>query len=82
VIVIADVTISQVIEYADKIGLVAVLFLILVGGKKGWWVFGWHYEEQVERTNLVREEKDAWRETALIASNVATDAFRVLRKKP
>ena len=71
----------EVLNYSDKIGTIALLFFAFVGLHRRWWVPGWMYKSTVERCEKISEEKDAWRETALKASNVATDAFAELRRR-
>jgi len=45
-------------------GTLVLALLILYGGWKRWWVFGWHYNEVVK-------EKDEWKEVALRGTKVA-----------
>lgn len=39
-------------------GMVALLLLILIGGNRGWWVFGWQYRAK-------DKEGEEWKELAL-----------------
>lgn len=45
-------------------GTLVLSLLILFGGWKRWWVFGWHYRETVE-------EKNEWKEAALRGTAIA-----------
>lgn len=53
--------------------LAALLGFILYGGfkEKPWWVFGWTYRDLLSRHDRLRQEKDAWRDSALAAGNVS-----------
>ena len=77
----AEVTITDILDYADKLGTITLLIVILVGGFKRWWVFGWAYQSALARYEKLEDERDAWRTTALNASNVAADAFNDLRRR-
>lgn len=39
-------------------GVVALLLLILIGGNRGWWVFGWQYQAMLK-------EAEEWKEIGL-----------------
>lgn len=45
-------------------GTLVLALVILFGGWKRWWVFGWHYRETVE-------EKNEWKEIALRGTKIA-----------
>lgn len=45
-------------------GALVTLVLILYGGRKKWWVFGWQY------TDLVRD-RDEWKTAALRGTHIA-----------
>lgn len=50
--------------FADKVGVVALLIFILFSGMKRWWVFGWTYKEE-------RERSQEWRDLALTGTRIA-----------
>lgn len=75
-------TVVQIFNYADKLGVVVVLLIILLGGVRKWWVFGWVHQAEVERNKQLEDAIDAWRETAFKATGVADDAFSELRRRP
>lgn len=54
------------------LGTLVLSLLILFGGWKRWWVFGWHYAE-------VAKEKDEWKEAALRGTKIAEAVATVLR---
>ena len=70
----SDVGIVEITKYANSLSVVAVLALIIVGGFKRWWVFGWHYT-QVER------EKNDWRELALKGTSLAEELTEAHRQR-
>lgn len=47
--------------------MIGLLATILVGGSRGWWVFGRTYDE-------MRDERDAWRAVALNAQGMTDKA--------
>lgn len=53
-------------------GTLVLSLLILFGGWKRWWVFGWHYSE-------VAKERDEWKEAALRGTKIAETVTEVLR---
>lgn len=77
------------LDYLSKAGVITLLILIVYGGYRKWWVFGWvleSYEIRLnklqEDCNLITEEKDAWRDTALKGANIATQAFEEAKRMP
>jgi len=64
----------ELLTALSDLGIVAILILILIAGARGWWVFGWHYEE-------VARERDAWREIALSTTNLAEKAIERLERR-
>jgi len=67
------------LDYVSKASVVVILILIIYGGYRRWWVFGWHYKELQDRFRKMENEKNAWRRTALHGAKIATDAFDALR---
>lgn len=51
-------------------GWIVGLLIILWGGMKKWWVFGWQYRECVE-------EKNEWKTAALQSTQIAEAAASV-----
>ncbi len=80
----------ELVDLAGKLsgaGLATVLILILIGGWKGLWVFGW--VQMRERTMLEQQrdqlfkERDEWKTLALRATataDKAVDHAAVLQK--
>jgi hypothetical protein len=64
----------EILSVLREIGMATLLLLILIGGNRGWWVFGWHYRE-------VAQERDAWREIALSTTNLAERAIERLERR-
>jgi hypothetical protein len=56
------------------LGLLAFLLVAVVwGGRKGWWVFGWVYEQKVK-------ESDEWKSLALSGTRAAESGVRTIEK--
>lgn len=56
-------------------GVVAVLLILIVGGIKKWWVFGWQYRE-IEKSNA------RWMELALRSTNLAESIDAIKQQRP
>lgn len=63
--------ITEVLNIIPKIGVAALLIIIIYGGFRQWWVFSWTYNELLSRHEKLREDRDRWQEIALRASNLA-----------
>lgn len=66
-------TIGEILSYANDLTIVAVLVVIIYGGHKRWWVFGWQYTESERRSN-------EWRELALNGTRAARQAVDLASK--
>lgn len=68
----------QVTRVVSDLGLVGLLLVILFGGIKQWWVFGWTYDQ-------ARRERDEWKTMALSGTTLAegglTLAERAVRRR-
>lgn len=51
------------LDYVSRAGVVVILIIILYGGWKKWWVFGWQYRECVD-------EKNEWKQAALRSTHI------------
>lgn len=51
-------TVTSVLDLITKGGLVGFLLLVLVGGQRQWWVFGWQYQDRTKEMN-------EWKQIAL-----------------
>lgn len=67
-----DPTIT-VIDYISRGGFIALLLVIMWGGVKRWWVFGWQYEE-------CREEAREWKDVALRSQHIANTSASIGEK--
>lgn len=56
-------------------GVTALLILIIVGGWKRWWVFGWQYKA-VEESNI------RWMELALKSVNLTESLDEINKRQP
>lgn len=56
-------------------GVVAILLVILIGGVKKWWVFGWQYRA-IEKSNA------RWMELALRSTNLAENVEKMRQQEP
>lgn len=72
---------STIFDYIQSGGLVGLFIIILWGGIKKWWVFGWQYNELRERLAKLEVEKDGWKELALRSANLAESLQEVSKAK-
>jgi hypothetical protein len=56
-------------------GVVAVLLIMIIGGVKKWWVFGWQYRA-IEESNI------RWMELALRSTNLSESLDDINRRQP
>lgn len=52
------VTLGDVVKTIGDLGVIGLLIVLLWGGIKKWWVFGWAYDQIVI-------DRDEWKEMAL-----------------
>lgn len=55
---------NTIFSVLDKGGVLALLILILFSGVRKWWVFGWVYREEKERSA-------EWKDLALSGTRIA-----------
>lgn len=67
-----DPTLS-VLDYISKAGFIGLLLVIIYGGMKQWWVFGWLYKQE-------RDEKEEWKNVALRSQHIATASTNIGEK--
>lgn len=54
-------------------GTLVLTLLILYGGRRKWWVFGWYAQE-------VAKERDEWKEAALRGTRIAEVVVTALKE--
>lgn len=69
-VVFADV--QDPVTIVQTGGVVGVLLVILWGGVRKWWVFGWRYTE-------LEKERDEWKALALRSTNLAESLSELRR---
>jgi len=67
-----------VIRAFTDLGTVGLLIGVLIGGHKGWWIFGPLHDRIV--TDLV-EQRNFWREQALRSTSLSERAVEVVTKR-
>lgn len=60
--------------------LVFLILVVVLGGVKKWWVFGWLYQEKVVEIKAAADRADRWERAALRAAGVNEDALVTTRK--
>lgn len=64
-------SIEEISRLVNDGGIVALLIIVLFGGIRRWWVFGWVFQDLDTRHITLREEKNEWKELALHSTNLA-----------
>lgn len=69
---------SEAWQFISQGGLGALAFVLLLGGAKRWWVFGWQAAQ-------LEKERDEWKDLALRllgATERTADALIATRRRP
>lgn len=77
----SNIDLGNFLDYISRASVIVFLIVVIYGGYKRWWVFGWVWKDLDQRCDDIAKEKDAWRETALESSKVATKAFREFERR-
>jgi hypothetical protein len=75
------VTLVELWAYVRDGGMVAVLFLILLGGWKRYWVFGWYAVELRERIVDLEQRLERATRVAETGTAAADRATRVVERR-
>lgn len=76
----ADPGLADILKYISQGGVLGILVIILLGGYRKWWVFGWQYKESEQRTSKAEHERDDWRDIALHGTNIAEQTVDLFRR--
>lgn len=60
----------KVIGLIQTLGVTGILLVILVGGARKWWVFGWQYDAKCK-------ECDEWKSAAKSSTSAAEEAVKI-----
>jgi len=74
-------TLSELWAYVRDGGMIAVLFLILIGGWRRYWVFGWYAEELAKRINQLEDRLERATRVAESGTAAADRATRVAERR-
>ncbi len=64
---------AQLLATVSDAGVIGLLMLVLVGGARAWWVFGWTYK-------LMLRDRDMWRRLALSGTSLAERSLRLVER--
>jgi hypothetical protein len=73
-------TITDLLRLISQGGVLGLLIFLVFGGYKQWWVFGWLYREEKDRTTKAEKERDDWRDLALHGTNLAEQTVDLFRR--
>ncbi len=73
------------VDLLEKGGVIAALLFFIVGGLRGWWVFGRHHEEVVkqaaERLEEMTSDRDYWRSTTVQSLRTASESVQLAERR-
>lgn len=74
-----DATGIEWIDVIERAGVAGVLIMFLVGGYRGWWVYGRQHNEAMEawkaRFEEMKEDRDYWRDVAVQGVQTAKEGL-------
>lgn len=59
----------EILDLLDRFGVLGLLVVILYGGVRGWWVFGWVYQDKLRQA-------EEWKRLALHGTAVIERAVK------
>lgn len=66
-------------------GIIGVLIIFLVGGMRGWWVFGRHHDESMRQAaahlDQMRQDRNFWRDLAVEGVATAKEGVRLAERR-
>lgn len=65
---------GELLQVLQQGGMVGLLLIIIVGGARGWWVFGWTYKDRIRD---LAAERDQWMRAALKGTYTVEKATEV-----
>lgn len=71
--------VELILDLVSRGGVLGLLFFVIYGGWKRWWVFRWVIEERDRAYELKAKECDEWKEIALHSVNLAEILNQVRR---
>lgn len=74
-------TISELLNILRDAGIIGLLVVVLAGGFRKWWVWGWTYTDLVEDKRRVEQERDDWRQLALHGTSLAEQTVHLFRDR-
>lgn len=72
---------DSILHIVQTGGVTGLLLVIILGGIRRWWVFGWIYKESEERCEMVAKERDEWKALALRSTNLAESLSELQKYK-
>jgi hypothetical protein len=67
----------QVIDFISKGGMLVALLYAIYGGSKGKWVFGWQYQEALDRIENLEAQVERWQNIATGAQEITDRSMAV-----
>lgn len=73
-------TLKDLFDYINTGGVIGLFTLILVGGFRRWWVWGWAYKDMEAAKARVEQERDDWRQLALHGTSLAEQTVNLFKQ--
>lgn len=76
----SGLTLAEFFKYLSQAGVLGLLGIVIFGGYRQWWVFGWQYKEAKARIDKAEKERDDWRDLALHGTSLAEQTVDLFRR--
>lgn len=73
-------TLADLLKYFSQAGVLGLLTIVIFGGYRQWWVFGWQYKEAAARIEKAEKERDDWRDLALHGTSLAEQTVDLFKR--
>lgn len=61
---------TTIFDWIQSGGIIGLLIVVILGGARRWWVFGWQYRELQDRCDKIETSNAMWMQLALRGVNV------------
>lgn len=80
----SEITLAEFLSTASDIGVIGLLLMIIWGGAKAFWVWGWSHRESIadlrEQLKEAKKERDEWKVIAISATDIGKRVVSVAEK--
>lgn len=74
-------TVAELFKYVNDGGVIGLMIVILAGGFRRWWVWGWAYKDMEIAKAKMEQERDDWRQLALHGTSLAEQTVNLFKSR-